>query len=224
MQLTKFPRAHLAADGWYLDCSHGFVPESEEPFYSSLVSKAPEVIRLEEEPKEDENPAPPTIVKEVGSVKGKGKGKRVASSQMSTRSFSKAPIQRAPVPTTTVVGSPMTTPSAPAPDHVPAPSHSDVTIPSVPRKRKVVAPDTSATSLEKSSSLSLIENVDMVDLIEDLMRSKVPPPAYRRIQEFLTKVCATLSCFPLHSFYFNNCCLIFSSHFLFPGWSMSYSS
>jgi hypothetical protein len=26
MQIAKFPHVHLVADGWYLDCSHGFVP------------------------------------------------------------------------------------------------------------------------------------------------------------------------------------------------------
>ena len=186
MQLTKFPRAHLVAGGWYLDCSRGFVPESEEALYSSLVSSAPEVIELEEEPEEDNHPAPPIIVKEVGSAKGKGKGKRVASSQVSTRSYTKASVQR---PATTVVESPSATPSAVAPEHVPAPSYSGVALPSVPRKRKAVAPETSATSSEKSSSLSLIVNVDMCELIEDFLRTKFTPPAYRRVQEFLTKVC-----------------------------------
>jgi hypothetical protein len=90
MQLTKFPRVYLVAGGWYLECSRGFVPEVEEPFFNSFISSVPKVIELEEEPGEDENPAPPTIIKEVGSVKGKGKGKRVASSQVSTRSYTKA--------------------------------------------------------------------------------------------------------------------------------------
>ena len=161
MQLTKFPRVHLAAGGWYLDCSRGFVPKDEEPLYNNLVWSAPEVIELEEEPEEDDNPPPPTIVKEVAWVKVKGKGKRVASNQVSTRSLSKASVQRTPAPATTVVGSPTTTPSAPTPNHVPAPSYSCVTIPSVPHRRKAVALDTSATSFEKSYSLSLIENVDM---------------------------------------------------------------
>lgn len=195
MQITKFPHPHLVAGGWYLDCSRGFVPEPEESLYSSLVSSAPEVIELEEEPEEDPIPPPPPIVKEVGSAKGKGKGKRVASSQVSTRSYTKASVQRTAAPTTTVVGSPSATPSAIAPDLVPAPSHSGVTLPSVPRKRKAVAPDTSATSSEKSSSLVLIENVDMGELIEDLMRTKVQPPAYRRIQEFITKVSVTFNVF-----------------------------
>jgi hypothetical protein len=75
MELAKFPRAHLVAGGWYLDRSRGFVPEFEEALYSSLVSSTPEVIKLEEESEEDENPAPPPIVKEVGSAKGKGKKK-----------------------------------------------------------------------------------------------------------------------------------------------------
>ena len=222
MQLVKFPRVHLVVGGWYLDCYRGFVPDVEEPLYNNLVSSAPEDFELEDEPGEDENLAPPTNDKDVAPVKAKGKGKKVSSSQVSTRSFSKASIQRTPA--TTVVGSPTTTSSTPFRDFVLAPSHSDVNIPSVPRKRKAVAPDTSANSSEKLSSLSLIKNVDMVDLIEDLMRSKVPPPAYRGIQDFLTKVCAIFSYFPVHSFYFNNFCLIISLHFLFPGWSGSYSS
>ena len=121
-------------------------------------------------------------------MKGKDKGKRVASSQVSTRSFTKASIQRTPVLATTVVGSATATPSAPSQDHFPAPSHNGIIIPSVPCKRKVVVPVTSATSSEKLSSLSLIENVDMGDLIEDLMWSKVPPPDCRGIQKFLIKV------------------------------------
>src|ERR1700737_1560886 len=104
MQIFKFPRAHLVAGGWYLDCSRGFVTEEEEPLYNSLISTTPEVIEVEEEPDEDENPPPPAIDKDVAPVKAKGKGKRVSSSQVSTRSFSKASIQRTPA--TTVVGSP----------------------------------------------------------------------------------------------------------------------
>jgi hypothetical protein len=99
-----------------------------------------------------------------------------------------------------VVGSPTATPYALVPDPIAVPSHSGATIPSVARKRKVVAPDTSATLSERSSSLSLIENVDMGELIKDHMKMKVPPPAYRRIQDFLTKVCMSISCF-IHSFF-----------------------
>ena len=198
MQLVKFLCVHLVIGGWYLDCSRGFVLDVEEPLYSIFASSTPEVIELEEEPEEDENLAPPTNDKEVAPVKATGSGKRVASSQVSTRFFTKAFVQHTPA--TTVVASPMAASSAPSWDHVPTLSHSGVTFPSVPRKRKTVAPETSATSLENSSSLSLIENVDMGDLIEDLMRSKVPPLAYRLIQEFLTKVCATFSCYPVHLF------------------------
>jgi hypothetical protein len=53
MQIAKFPYVHLEAGGWYLDCSRGFVPDEEESLYTSLVSSAPEVIELEEEPEED---------------------------------------------------------------------------------------------------------------------------------------------------------------------------
>jgi hypothetical protein len=66
-----------------------------------------------------------------------------------------------------VVGSPTATPSAALANPVVAPSHSGATIPSVPRKRKVVAPNTSATSSKMSYSLSLIENVVMGELVED---------------------------------------------------------
>ena len=191
MQVAKFPHVHLLAGGWYLDCSRGFVPDAEAYLYNSLVTSAPEVIELEEEPEED-NPAPPSHEKDVASVKGKGKGRKLvplASSQVSTRSFTKASVQRTAGPATTVVGSPSATPSAPLPSPIAAPSHSGATNSSVPHKRKVVAPDTFATSSERSSSLSLIENVDMGDLIEELVTTKVPPLAYRRIQDFLTKVC-----------------------------------
>jgi hypothetical protein len=58
---------HLVADGWYLDCSPGFVPEVEESFYNTRVSSTPEVIELEEEPEEN-NVAPSSIEKDVASV------------------------------------------------------------------------------------------------------------------------------------------------------------
>lgn len=69
MQLAKFPRVHLVVGGWYLDSSRDFVPELEEPFYNSLVCSAPKVIEQEEEPEQDKNPTPPTILKEVESIK-----------------------------------------------------------------------------------------------------------------------------------------------------------
>ena len=84
MQITKFPHPCLVAGGWYLDCFRGFVFKAEEPLYNSLVLFAPEVIELEEMPEEDDNPIPPTIVKEVGSARCKGKGKKVTFSQVST--------------------------------------------------------------------------------------------------------------------------------------------
>ena len=182
-----------------MDCSCAFVLEAKEPFYSSLVSSAPKVIELEGEPTKNDNPAHPTNVKEVGSVKDNRKGKRVTSSQVSTGFYTKAFVQRTATPATTVVESPTTTPFTLAPDLDLALSHCGVALPSVPCKRKAIAPDTSATSFEKSSSLSLIENVDMGELIEDLMRTKVTPPTYRCIQKFLIKVCMSFLCF-IHSF------------------------
>ena len=110
MQLNKFPHPHLVACGWYLDCSCGFVPEAEESLYNTLVSSGPEVIELEEEREEEDNLALPTNVKEFGSAKGKGKGKTVASTQVSTRSYSKASVLRTPTSATIVVDSRTTTP------------------------------------------------------------------------------------------------------------------
>ena len=161
MQITKFPHLHLVASGWYLDYSRGFVPEATETFYSSLTLFGPELIKLEDEPEEDDYPIAPTIVKEGGSAKGKGKGKRVASNQVSTLSYIEVSVKRTTTPATTVVGCPIATPSVFASDIVHAPSHRGVALPSIPRKRKAITPDTSATSSEKSSSPSLIENVNM---------------------------------------------------------------
>ena len=78
MQLTKFSRVHLVAGGRYLDCSRGFVPKVEEVIYNNLVSCTPEVIELEEEP-EKNIPALPPTEKDVASVKGKGKDRKVVA-------------------------------------------------------------------------------------------------------------------------------------------------
>lgn len=123
---------------------------------------------------EENDPAPLSNKKDNVLVKGKGKGKgkNVAahvSSQVFTCSFTKASVQRTTAPAITVVGSPTAT----TPYHVAAPSYSGATIPSVYDMKKVVASDISTTSSERPSTLSLIENVDLGELIEDLMRTKV---------------------------------------------------
>ena len=96
--------------------------------------------------------------------------------------------------------------------------HSGATILLVPCKKKDVAPDTSVTASERLSIFSLIENVDMGKLIDDLMKTKVIPLAYRHIQEFITKVWVML-------FYFNH--LFHETHILlfklfFASWSKPY--
>jgi hypothetical protein len=201
MQVVKFPHVHLVAGGWYLDCSRGFVPVVEESLYNTLVSSAPEVIELEEEPDAD-IPAPPSIDKDVAPAKGKA-----GVGRFSPMRLLKYPLVLTPRPPfNALLLQPPPWLEVLPPLLLPLPSLllpllpiAGATIPSVPRKRKVVAPNTSATSSERSSSLYLIENVDMRELIEDLIKMKVPPPAYRRIQEFLTKVCMPFSCF-VHSF------------------------
>ena len=130
-----------------------------------------------EEKSEEDNNVFPSNEKEVTYVKGKGKGRKIiahASSQVSICSFTKALVQRTTAPTTTVVRSPTATPSALAPYIVAAPSQSRATIPLVPHKNKVVESNTSVVSLEKSSSLSFIKNVDMEELIQDFIKTKVP--------------------------------------------------
>jgi hypothetical protein len=85
---------HLEVGGWYLDCTREFVPDEEESLYINLVSSAHEVIELEEEPEEDMH-APRSIDKDVAPVKDKGKSGKVvphASSQVSTRSYTKASV------------------------------------------------------------------------------------------------------------------------------------
>ena len=161
MQLAKFPHMQLVAVGWYFDCSRGFVPDVEKSFYNSLIISTIKEIELEEEPEED-NPAPPSNENEVALVKCKGRNKKVvahASSKVCTCSFRNDSIQCIVALATTVVGSPTTTTSAPTPDLVAASSHSSATIPSVPRKRKAITPDTSTTPLKRSFSLLFLLRV-----------------------------------------------------------------
>jgi hypothetical protein len=49
--------------------------------------------------------------------------------------------------------------------------------------------DTSVTSSDVPNTLSLIENVDMVQLMLDSEVAGGPLPAYTRIQEFIANVC-----------------------------------
>jgi hypothetical protein len=162
MHIAKFLHVNLIANGWYLYCSRGFVPELEKSLYNTFISSAPEVIELEEN--------------DVAPVKDKSRGKKIlihASSQVSTCSYTKAFVQRTAASVTTVVGSPTATPSAPLANLVGIPFHRGDIIPLVPHKRKVVATDTSATSSKRSYNFSLIDNVDMEELIEDFMNTKV---------------------------------------------------
>ena len=136
----------------------------------------------------------------------------------------KTSVQRTVAPATIVIGIPTTTPFHPLSNVIATFFHSGVTIPSVPRKKQAIALDTSATSSERSITLSLIEDVDMEELIVDLMKTKVSPSAYRRIQEFLNKVCVPFYYF-IHSLYEIEYLffILFSMHF-FSSWSGPYSS
>ena len=139
-----------------------------------------EVNEHEEEPVENKNPGAPTIMKDVALVKDKGKGKRMAS-LVSTRSFTKASVQRTAAQATTIVGSPTATPTNPTWNHVLTLSHR---VPPYPlcRARGRSSHWIYAQFLWRSHFFSLVEIVDIRELIEDLMRSKLLPLAYRRIQ------------------------------------------
>ena len=103
-----------------------------------------------------------------------------------TRSASNSATQTSALPTATGVGSPSIAPTMLVPDF----SQMEGTVPiALLWKKKIVLPDGSVTSSESFSVSTLIENVDMAELIETYTATKVHDPRYTRIQEFLTKVC-----------------------------------
>jgi hypothetical protein len=221
-QTNKFSELHLQGGGWYLDCAAGFVPVEEKALFASLVGTAPDDIIVSlDEPDIVELPPPP-----AKAARGKGRAKKTtnqASSQVLTRSASKTPVEPPTLPHSPSIApsvapslapsiapslapsiapslAPSHTPSAFHPQSLDTPSHSGTTLLSLPRKRKAALLDTSATSSDAPNTLSLIENVDMVQLMLDSEVAGGPLPAYTRIQEFIAKVC--LLTFVNYQFYF----------------------
>lgn len=218
MQRAKFPQAHLEGGGWYLDCFPNYVPPQEQQLFDSLIRRAPNVVVLMEEPIDAVEPVVVPNEKDVMEVKGKtkvkgkgkGKGKKAvaqSSTHVTERSYTVASIHPTSTPTTTIVGSPSIAPSiAPSitpletPEYVPdpspigfpsqseAPSQSGASLPIVPRKRKALAPDTSATSSGAPSTLLLLENVDMVQEFEVMETKGEKSAAFIRIEDFIKKV------------------------------------
>ena len=125
---------------------------------------------------------------------------------------------------TTIVRNPSVAPSATLAGMDSTPSHNDVSILYMLHRRRAIASDTSATSLERPSFISLIENVDMGKFIEDLMKTKFLPLAYYRIHWFLTKICVPIFVFShfVGSIFFFFIC--FSLEFCCVGWSRPYST
>ena len=250
MQIVKFHVAHLLAGGWYLECSCGYMPKEEEDLYNSLVRSAPDVCDIVEELDKDVDVEPPPTESVVPPVKGKKgkKGKKdtkdapQASSQVTTRSYTRATSKCTSVLDTSAIGSPSTAPfiappvpifvaptpppliapllepssapsvaPSPTPSDAPSkqppseqlliPCESNVTVPSLPRKRRASIFDTSATSTENSTTLSLIENMDVVEVLEVRQKTETLYLAYNRIQAFLAKVCIHFP-FLLYSFIF----------------------
>ena len=218
-QVAKFPQSHLQAGGWYLDCSGGFVPPEEKPLYSSLVRSAPEVtIVHDEEP--DILDLPPPMPKAP-----KAKGRAKITGTHSTRSASKTPVQpptllQSPPSTPSIAPSaaPSITPSASRPQAIATPSDSNTSLLSLPRKRKAALLETSATSSDSPSTFSLIENVDMVQLMLDCDLEGGPLPAYTRIQEFIAKVCVFF--IGIHQTPFHLVCIFFPSSFFLMNFSL----
>jgi hypothetical protein len=197
-----------------LDCAAGFVPGEEKELFASLVGSAPDdhIVSLEEPEIVELRPPPPKV------QRGKGRAKKTAtqaSSQVLTRAASKTPVESPTLPQSPPIApsvapslapsvtpslAPSVTPSAFRPQSLETPSHSGTSFLSLPRKRKAALLDTSATSSDAPNTLSLIENVDMVQLMLDSEVAGGPLPAYTRIQEFIAKVC--LLSFVNSQFYF----------------------
>lgn len=194
LQVSQYPASHLTGVGWYIDCAGGFVPVSEEALHRDLMATSPlELIDLEisEQPNEQQEPQRERAVK---TAKGKGKKDKqgiipptqASQANVVTRSASNFTAQTSALPSATGVGSPSIAPTMLLPDF----SQSEGTVPGVLlRKKKTILPDASVTSSESFTVSTLIENVDMAELIETFTATKVHDPRYTRIQEFLTKVC-----------------------------------
>ena len=106
---------------WYLDCSAGFVPTSEQALYTRVVEMAPiELIELEKDKDEPKEPEEVVAEKETQEKAKKGKkGDKTGSTpkpqashaRVSTCSASKAAAEGSTAPSTTGVGSPFVAPS-----------------------------------------------------------------------------------------------------------------
>ena len=72
--------------------------------------------------------------------------------------------------------------------------------------------DTSATSSESPTTLALIKNMDMVQLMLDSDIAGCPLPAYTYIQEFIAKVC--MFSVGIDQIHFRLDCFFSSSFFL----------
>ena len=186
-----------------MDCSIGFFSTTEEALFKDLTEKAPvEFINLEEP--EELEPQPEQQQKAKEKEKEKEKGKKgtkdrkkkdkegeafaiqASQANVSTRSASKAVAEASTAGAITGGDSPFVAPSI----LTPAPSQSGGNLPNVAlRKRKILAPDGNVTSSESYSISTFIKNVDMTELIEIHMATKLHHPTYRHIQEFLAKVC-----------------------------------
>ena len=188
------------APGWYLGCSSGLIPTSEEALYQNLIQTAPvemvdlkEPKELQEQPslqKESDNAEKGTKDKKAAKDKknkqGSASATQASQANVSTHSATKAIVDATTASATTGVGSPSVAPSL----SVPTPSQRKWNAPSAQLcKRKTIASDPSVTSSESHSISTFIENMDMAKLIERYSATKLHHPSYTRIQEFLAKVC-----------------------------------
>ena len=135
---------------------------------------------------------PKEKVDKLVNVEGKKAATKASQAKVTTRFAFKAAVQPFDVLTTINIGSsfvalftaPSIIPSIPTD----APSYRKAIVSTKPLKRKDVPPNSSATSSKLCSSYTLIENLDMGDLLEGFAINHVHNQAYIRIQDVLAMV------------------------------------
>ena len=215
--------------GIYLDCSGRYVPVQKRALYDVVTGALDDVVHVDLDT-HDFKPPPPLPTSTVSPMpKGKGKKSfKPSSTHMTTRFATKASA-----PNTNVVGSPSIAPSA-APSLTPsailvgpalAPSQSNISIPFMPRKRKAVALDTSATSSEIPRTLCLIENVDMGSSFRISWSPRFPLQLTAAFKNSLPRFVWCMFVFSIHSIEFHTSFFIYISlKVCCTGWSGPYST
>ena len=222
MPLLKFPHVHLLAGGWYLDYSRGFVPEVENPFTTALLALPLRCLNWKKSRKKI-FPLLNPLRRMLRPSKVRARVGRL--SPMHLPKFLLVLTPRLPFNALLLQPLPWLEVLPPFLQSL-SPIHYQLRPTTAQPSHRCLANVRLLHRIhrqlpQRSSSLSLIENVDMEELIEDFFKTKIQSPAYRRIQEFLTKVCMLFFCFILSFLrvqYLFFCCW-FYLHMFFSGWS-----